>query len=238
MNKETFISNLKELNIILSEEELYKFEKYKEFLQEYNQKFNLTSIINDDEIYLKHFYDSLCLFKVPEINTSTTLLDIGTGAGFPGIPLGIINQKQKITLVESNGKKCSFLNLVKEELSLSNIEIINSRAEDYVRTNRNKFYIATSRAVAHLSILAELEIPALKVNGLFLPLKSNIDEELEETKEKLKDLNASIEEIIEYTLPIENSKRTILKIRKINETDTKYPREYNKIKKSLETNRK
>lgn len=238
MNKETFISKLKELNIILSEKDLNKFEKFKELLQEYNKKFNLTSIINDEEIYLKHFYDSLYLFKIPEINTSTTILDIGTGAGFPGIPLGIINPKLKITLVESNGKKCNFLNLVKKELNLSNIEVINSRAEDFVKTNRNKFDIATSRAVAHLSILAELEIPSLKVNGLFLPLKSNIDEEIEETKNKLKDLNSNIEEIIEYTLPIEDSKRTILKIRKIKETDTKYPREYNKIKKSLETNRK
>lgn len=235
MNKETFKASLKRLNIILSEEELTKFEIFMRLLQEYNQKFNLTSITSDEEIFLKHFYDSLCLMKLPELQSATTLLDIGTGAGFPGIPLGIINPSLKITLVESNGKKCDFLNIVKQKLKLDNIEIINKRAEDYVRTNRSKFDIVTSRAVAHLSILAELEIPALKINGYFLPLKSSIEKEIEETSEKLKILNSSIEEIVEYTLPIENSKRTILKIKKNKETDLLYPREYNKIKKSLET---
>lgn len=235
MNKEVFIESLKDLSISLTKTQIDKFETYMRLLQEYNQKFNLTSIIKDEEIFLKHFYDSLCLMKLPELQKASNLLDVGTGAGFPGIPLGIVNPNLSITLVESNGKKCDFLNLVKQELGLSNIEIINRRAEDYTRENRNTFDIATSRAVAHLSILAELEIPALKINGLFAPLKSNIEEELEETKTKIKDLNSNIEEIIEYKLPIENSKRTILKIRKNKETDLKYPRDYSKIKKSLKT---
>lgn len=233
MNKEEFINHLKELNIILTNEQKEKFEKYKNLLQEYNKKFNLTSITSDDDIYLKHFYDSLYLMTIPELKNSSNLLDIGTGAGFPGIPLAIVNPKLKVTLVESNGKKCGFLNIIKEKLNLTNIEIINSRAEDYTRSNRNKFDIVTSRAVSHLNIISELEIPALKINGYFIPLKSSYEEELEESQTKLKLLNSKLEEIIEYTLPIENSKRTMLKIKKLKETNKEFPREYNKILKEI-----
>lgn len=233
MNKEFFTKELKELNIILNKEQLEKFETYKELLKEYNKKFNLTSIINDENIYLKHFYDSLFLMKCPELNQASSLLDIGTGAGFPGIPLAIVNNSLKITLVESNTKKCGFLSIVKEKLNLENIEIINERAEEFTKKNREKYDIVTSRAVAHLSILSELEIPSLKINGYFLPLKSNINDELKETENKIRLLDCIIEDIIEYTLPIENSKRTILKIKKIKETNKTYPREYNKILKEV-----
>lgn len=233
MNKETFISELKKIKINISEEELKLFETYKNLLQEYNKKFNLTSILDDESIYLKHFYDSLYLMSIIPLNNYSTLLDIGTGAGFPGIPLAILNPNLKITLVESNTKKCGFLNIVKQKLDLNNIEIINIRAEEYAKANRNKFDIATSRAVSHLSIIAELEIPALKIGGYFLPLKSKIDEELEESNSKLNELSSSLEEIIYYELPIEKSKRSILKIRKTSETNKIYPREYNKILKSI-----
>jgi len=233
MNKEEFINSLKELNIILNNEQINSFETYKELLQEYNKKFNLTSITKDEDIYLKHFYDSLCIMKIKEIENSTNLLDIGTGAGFPGIPLAIINPNLKITLVESNGKKCGFLELVKEKLKLNNIEIINSRAEEYSKINREKFDTVTSRAVSHLSIITELEVPALKVNGYFIPLKANYEQELEESKNKMNLLGLTLENIIEYTLPKENSKRTILKIKKTKETSKYYPREYNKILKEI-----
>ena len=161
MNKETFTNELKKININITEKQIKHFETYKNLLQEYNQKFNLTSITEEEAIYLKHFYDSLCITKA---------IDIGTGAGFPGIPIAIIFNNIKITLVESNAKKCGFLNIIREKLNLNNVEIINERAEDYTKNNREKFDIVTSRAVAHLSILAELEIPALKTNGYFLPL--------------------------------------------------------------------
>ena len=233
MNKEEFINSLKELNIILNNEQINSFETYKELLQEYNKKFNLTSITKDEDIYLKHFYDSLCIMKIKEIENSTNLLDIGTGAGFPGIPLAITNPNLKITLVESNGKKCGFLELVKEKLKLNNIEIINSRAEEYSKINREKFDTVTSRAVSHLSIITELEVPALKVNGYFIPLKANYEQELEESKNKMNLLGLTLENIIEYTLPKENSKRTILKIKKTKETSENYPREYNKILKEI-----
>ena len=233
MNVNEFISYLQELNITLTEYTLNKFKVYSDLLKEYNKKFNLTSITEDKDIYLKHFYDSLCLFKVKELFNNLTLLDIGTGAGFPGIPIAIVNPNIEVTLLEANAKKCGFLKIVKDKLNLKNVEIINIRAEDYTQKTREKFDIVTSRAVAHLQVLAELETPALKVNGYFLPLKSHITEELTTSKQVLNNLNLKLEEVIDYTLPIENSSRTILKIRKTSKTKDIYPRSYNKILKDL-----
>ena len=237
MNKEEFIKELKNINIEISEEELNKFDKYKELLKEYNEKFNLTAIIKDEDIYLKHFYDSLCLLKVPELHNTNNILDIGTGAGFPGIPLAIMLPKNNITLVESNEKKCMFLKVVCDELDLKNVSIVNDRAENYAKTHRESFDIATSRAVSALKVLLELEIPTLKINGYFLPLKSHIEDEISDSKEILNELNCTIEEVISYARPIENSERTILKIKKNKETNIKYPREYNKIIKDLKKNK-
>lgn len=128
MNVNEFTKYLKELNIDISEENLRKFQVYSNLLKEYNKKFNLTSITEDKEIYLKHFYDSLCLFKVKKLFDNLTLLDIGTGAGFPGIPIAIVNPNIEVTLLESNAKKCGFLKIVKDALNLKNIKIINARA--------------------------------------------------------------------------------------------------------------
>lgn len=233
MSEESFIKELDKLNIKIGKKELDLFNIYKELLKEYNKKFNLTSIIEDNDIYLKHFFDSLYLLTIDEVRNSTSILDIGTGAGFPGIPLAIMLPSTKITLIESNNKKCGFLNIVKSSLNLDNVEIICTRAENYTKINREKFDIATSRAVANLSILLELEIPSLKVNGYFLPLKSNIFDELKDSNQIINDLNCKVEKIINYNLPIENSKRTILKIKKEKITSNKYPREYNKILKSI-----
>lgn len=233
MNVNEFTKYLKELNIDISEENLRKFQVYSNLLKEYNKKFNLTSITEDKEIYLKHFYDSLCLFKVKKLFDNLTLLDVGTGAGFPGIPIAIVNPNIEVTLLESNAKKCGFLKIVKDALNLKNIKIINARAEDYTQKTREKFDIVTSRAVAHLQVLAELETPALKVNGYFLPLKSHINEELQETNALLKTLNCVIINKIEYTLPIENSVRTILVIQKKKETPLDFPRDYSKIIKNI-----
>ena len=209
MNKESFKNYLKELNIELYELTFNKFEKYKELLQEYNKKFNLTSIIEDEEIYLKHFFDSLCILKTNKIKENMKLLDIGTGAGFPGIPIAIIMPSLQITLVEANNKKCEFLKVVKENLELNNIKIVNSRAEDYVKTQRETFDIATSRAVSNIRVLLELEIPALKVNGYFIPLKGELKEELNNSNDLITKLNSKIENIIEYVLPNNIGKRTI-----------------------------
>lgn len=224
MNVNEFTKYLKELNIDISEENLRKFQVYSNLLKEYNKKFNLTSITEDKEIYLKHFYDSLCLFKVKKLFDNLTLLDVGTGAGFPGIPIAIVNPNIEVTLLESNAKKCGFLKIVKDALNLKNIKIINARAEDYTLKTREKFDIVTSRAVAHLQVLAELETPALK---------SHITEELENSNKTLNNLNLKLEEVINYTLPIESSSRTILKIKKQHKTPDIYPRNYNKILKDL-----
>lgn len=238
MNKDEFIKETNLLGINLTDEELAKFEEYKELLKEYNKKFNLTSIINDNEIYLKHFYDSLCITKAKELLNASSLLDIGTGAGFPGIPVAIVNKDIKITLVESNKKKCEFLKVVKDSLNLQNVEIINARAEDFAKTNREKFEVATSRAVANLSILLELEFPALSVGGVLIALKSNVQEELENSKSILKELNGTIKNTIEYTLPYEESKRTLLIIQKQLPTNSKYPRQYSQIIKSQKSMKK
>lgn len=238
MNKDEFIKETNLLGINLTDEELAKFEKYKELLKEYNKKFNLTSITNDNEIYLKHFYDSLCITKAKELLNASSLLDIGTGAGFPGIPVAIVNKDIKITLVESNKKKCEFLKVVKDSLNLQNVEIINARAEDFAKTNREKFEVATSRAVANLSILLELEFPALSVGGVLIALKSNVQEELENSKSILKELNGTIKNTIEYTLPYEESKRTLLIIQKQLPTNSKYPRQYSQIIKSQKSMKK
>ncbi len=238
MNKDEFIKETNLLGINLTDEELAKFEEYKELLKEYNKKFNLTSITNDNEIYLKHFYDSLCITKAKELLNASSLLDIGTGAGFPGIPVAIVNQDIKITLVESNKKKCEFLKVVKDSLNLQNVEIINARAEDFAKTNREKFEVATSRAVANLSILLELEFPALSVGGVLIALKSNVQEELENSKSILKELNGTIKNTIEYTLPYEESKRTLLIIQKQLPTNSKYPRQYSQIIKSQKSMKK
>lgn len=238
MNKDEFIKETNLLGINLTDEELAKFEEYKELLKEYNKKFNLTSITNDNEIYLKHFYDSLCITKAKELLNASSLLDIGTGAGFPGIPVAIVNKDIKITLVESNKKKCEFLKVVKDSLNLQNVEIINARAEDFAKTNREKFEVATSRAVANLSILLELEFPALSVGGVLLALKSNVQEELENSKSILKELNGTIKNTIEYTLPYEKSKRTLLIIQKQLPTNSKYPRQYSQIIKSQKSMKK
>lgn len=229
MNNEEFLNSLKLLGIEVTNKELSKFEKYKDLLKEYNQKFNLTTIIKDNDIYLKHFYDSLYLMTIKEFKNSSSILDIGVGAGFPSIPLAILNEDKDLTLIESSQKKCNFINIVKEKLSLSNITIINKRAEDFTRLNREKFDLATSRAVSHLKNLSELEIPALKTNGYFIPMKAEYEKELEESKEILSKLKSKIINKYEYFLPIENSKRSILVIQKLEKTNTLYPREYSKI---------
>ena len=230
MNKEEFIKSIKELNLEVNDEILSRLDKYYKLLNEWNDKFNLTTILEEDSVYLKHFYDSICIVKTNLIkNENIKLCDFGTGAGFPGIVIKIFFPNINITLIESNNKKCTFLNEIIKELNLNNIEVINDRMELYSKDNRELFDIVTCRAVSHLRIISELAIPLLKVNGYFLPLKSSIDEELIESKDILNKLNSKIEKIVSYELPVENSKRNILIIKKLKETNIIYPREYKKI---------
>ena len=193
-------------------------------LQTWNRKFNLTAITNTKDIFLKHFYDSITIVKTELITTEKpiSLADIGTGAGFPGIVIAIFFKNINVTLIESNEKKCKFLNEVKEQLQLENITIVNERAEILSKKEREKYDILTSRAVANLKVLCEIAIPLLKVNGYFLPLKSNINEELENTEKLFQKLFIKLEKIISFKLPIEQSLRNILIIKKTKETENLY----------------
>ncbi len=227
MNKELFCEKLKKINIYLTQEQIEKLEIYKNILIEYNSHTNLTAIKNEEGIYLKHFYDSLTIQKY--ISGKNKILDIGTGAGFPGMVLAIINPDCQFTLLDSNNKKIKFLQYLNSLLNIKNVEFINMRAEDYVKNNLEQFDIVTSRAVADLRILLELSIPALKLNGLFIPLKSSIEDEYNKSLTTLHILGGELISREELTLPIENSKRTILVIKHIKKTDLIYPRSYDKI---------
>ena len=208
MNKEEFINYTKEIGVNLKEEQLEQLEIYKNFLIKYNTHTNLTAIKEEKGIYLKHFYDSLTLHKY--IKDKKKLLDIGSGAGFPGMVLAITNPEKQFLLLDSNHKKIKFLNELKEKIKITNVECVHERAENFVKKHKEEFDVVTSRAVAELRILTELSLPALKIGGYFLPMKSNIEEELEHAKETIEVLKGKIKETISFELPIEKSKRTIL----------------------------
>ena len=232
MNKEEFISELKKINIKISQEQLEQLEKYYELLIEYNNKINLTRIIEKEEVYLKHFYDSLTLIKAIDLTKNLKICDIGTGAGFPGLVLKIVFPNLDITLVDALQKRINFLNQVIKELELTNIKAIHDRAENFTRNNREKFDLITCRAVSKLNVISELCIPGVKINGYFIPMKANIEEEIENTEYLIK-LGAKLENIISFKLPKEESIRNLLIIKKIDKTCDKYPRKYDKIKMNI-----
>lgn len=230
MNIELFIEETKKLGINLTEKELDQLEKYYNLLITWNEKINLTRIIEKKDVYLKHFYDSLTLIKVIDLTKDLSLCDVGTGAGFPGIVLKICFPNLKITLVDSLQKRINFLNEVINELNLKNIEAIHDRAEDYAKKHREEYDIVTSRAVANLRVLSELTIPMVKVDGYFAPMKANIEEEIIEAKDIIHKLNGKLEKKETFNLPIEDSLRNILLIKKVNKTNPIYPRRMDKIK--------
>jgi len=229
MKKNEFITECEKLGIEISEDHIQKFITYKNLLIEWNSKFNLTSIVKEDEIYLKHFYDSLCLVKATKLNDNIKFCDFGTGAGFPGIVLAILFNNIYVDLIESNGKKVKFLNIVKETLNLKNVKIIQDRIESYAKENRELYDVVTCRAVSNLGIISELAVSIIKINGLFVPLKSNIDDEISRYIKEICKLGYKLEKVVEYNLPVENARRTIPILRKIKQTELKYPRNYNLI---------
>lgn len=230
MNKEEFIKSLQELNIEATAEQLKKLEEYYNILVEENKKYNLTAITEKEQVYLKHFYDSLTLTKIIKLSNQS-LCDIGTGAGFPGIVLKIMFPNLKVTLIESNGKKCNFLNMIKEKLNLDNLNIINERAEIYSKNNREIYDIVTSRAVAPLKHLLEYSVPSVKLNGYYVAMKSNIENEIQNIDNYYKKLDITLENKIIFSLPKENSLRTLLLYKKNTNTSNIYPRKYVDIKK-------
>lgn len=231
MNLETFIEEVNKLGINLTEEQLSNLEKYYNLLIEWNNKINLTRITEKDEVYLKHFYDSITLIKAIDLTKNISLCDIGTGAGFPGIVLKIVFPNLKITLVDSLNKRINFLNEVINQLNLKEIEAIHERAEDYAKEHREEFDLVTSRAVANLKVLSELCIPLAKVEGYFIPMKANIEEELDDSLDIISKLGAKVERVETFNLPIENSIRNLVIISKQSKTNPMYPRRFDKIKK-------
>lgn len=230
MNKEQFIDELKKINITVTDHMLEQLEKYDEVLRAENKKYNLTAIKNKEDVYLKHFYDSLTLSKIIKLENQS-LCDIGTGAGFPGMVLKIIYPNLKVTLVDATEKKCKFLQLVIQKLGLKDIEVIHARAEIYSKTVREKYDIVTSRAVAPLKHLLEYSIPLVKVEGNYIAMKSDIQKEIENIDIYYKKLKIEEEKILTFTLPYEESTRTLIRYKKIDKTDLKYPRKYTDIKK-------
>ena len=229
MNKELFIKELEKLNIKLNLTQLKQLDAYYQLLVTENKKYNLTSITEEEQVYLKHFYDSITLAKIISLDNQE-LCDIGTGAGFPGLVLKIVFPNLKVTLVDATKKKCNFLELVISRLGLKNIEVLNERAEEYSKKVREKYDIVTSRAVAPLKHLLEYSIPLVKVNGNYIAMKSNIQEEIIGIENYEQKLKIKEEQKIIFQLPIENSTRTLVKYKKIEVTNQKYPRRYNEIK--------
>lgn len=234
MNREEFIEETKKLGINITEEIMNKFDIYINFLIEYNEHTNLTAIKDYESILLKHFFDSLMLEHYFDFKNTKRILDIGTGAGFPGMILAIMHPGIEVTLLDSNNKKLKFLELLAEKTNVKNIKIVHERAEDYVNRERQKFDVVTSRAVSDLEILSELSIPFLKIGGYFIPLKGKIDDELNRSKEIIKNLGGNIKNIFNYELIKENSTRNIILIEKISDTPNKYPRNYSQIKRIVE----
>lgn len=228
MNKETFIIEVKKLGLSLEEYTLNKLDKYYQILKEENQKYNLTRIINEEEVYLKHFYDSLTIIKIVDL-TNQSICDLGSGAGFPGLVLAICYPNASITLIEANTKKCNFLNLVKEKLNLTNVTILNTRTEEYSKINREKYDIVTARAVAPLKHLLEYGIPLVKINGHFIAMKANTEKEEINITNYYNKLDIKESTRVVFNLPFEDSIRTIIKYQKLKETNTKYPRRYSEI---------
>lgn len=227
MKPETFYTLLAEQNIVLTDRQKAQFERYFELLVEWNQKINLTAITEKEEVYLKHFYDSIAPILQGLIeNQEIKLLDIGAGAGFPSLPMKILYPQLDVTIIDSLNKRINFLQFLAEELDLEGVHFYHGRAEDFAQDKhfRAQFDIVTARAVARMQVLSELTIPYLKVGGKLLALKaSNAPEELTEAKNALNLLFSKVEDNISYTLP-NGDPRYITIVEKKKETPNKYPR--------------
>ena len=206
MNKEQFIKELAKINVYPTESQLQQLTKYYQLLIEWNQKINLTRITVEEEVYLKHFYDSLTIVKAIDLKECKTLCDVGTGAGFPGIVLKIIFPHLKVVLIDSLLKRVKYLKEIIKELNLTNIEAIHIRGEEY----KGKFDVVTSRAVANIEKLVDYTMHLVDKDGVFVAMKGNIEEELNEDVKKKLNKKYEIIKIEEFLLPIEESKRSLI----------------------------
>lgn len=222
-NKITDLS--KKINIDLTEKQIYNFYDYMNLLLEWNEKVNLTAITEMDDIILKHFIDSITILKY--LKEDDRIIDVGTGAGFPGIPIAIINSSFNITLLDSLNKRIMFLDEVCKKLELKNVKTIHSRAEDFGqdKNKREKYDIAVSRAVANLATLTEYLLPLIKVGGTCICMKGpDAEKEIEDAKFAIKELGGKIEKVEKFMLPDSDMERNIVLIKKMKETPKKYPR--------------
>lgn len=232
MFKEVLLEVAKESQIELDATAVEKLNRYYELLVEWNQKMNLTALTEPYDVALKHFCDSILLLKFADIKEGSSLIDVGTGAGFPSVPIKIVRPDIRLCLLDSLNKRLVFLNEVVNELSLADVKIVHSRAEDGARKPelREKFDYATSRAVAQLNTLSEYCLPYVKKGGAFLSMKGKYsEEEIANSKKAIKLLGGKIEKVDTYNL-IDSSERTIINVRKIDKTDKLYPRTSAKIK--------
>ena len=229
MNIEEFINETKKLGIDVTGEQLEKLEIYCNFLLEYNTHTNLTAIKNREEVYLKHFYDSLTLVKSIDLTSIENLLDIGTGAGFPGMVLKIFFPNLEIYLVDSNNKKTKFLNKLKNKLNVDKVEVINNRIENITSRFINSIDVVTARAVTNLPVLVELALPLVKVDKYFIAMKGNAQDELENSEYAITYLGGKIEDVKEFDLPHDAGKRTLISIKKIKKSELNKLRPYEKI---------
>lgn len=225
--KELLINGAKQLDIQLSEAQVEQFMKYKVLLQEWNEKMNLTAITEDREVITKHFLDCMTINKALNMSEQKTVIDIGTGAGFPGLVIKIAFPHLKVTLVDALKKRLTFLETVINELGLTDIECVHSRAEDLGKNKqyREGFDICASRAVANLAVLSEYTLPFVKVDGYLIALKGQkLDEELEQGQKAIKILGGQLEEVVHTGVPFTDLNHKIAKIKKVKPTATKYPR--------------
>lgn len=224
-----------DVGLQLSKGQYEKFIDYMKLLQEWNEKINLTAIIDDEEIIKKHFIDSIKAFKRDEFKIASSLIDVGTGAGFPGLPIAIMRADLNVTLLDSLNKRVSFLNTVINRIGASNVTTIHSRAEDGAKDIklRENFDIATSRAVANMSVLSELCLPYVKVGGSFIALKGpSVDQEIIESTNAIKILGGKILEVCEINIEDTELKHNLVVVKKIDRSPKGYPRRAGLISKN------
>ena len=232
MFKDILLKQAQLSDIVLTDEQVEKLTRYYELLIEWNEKMNLTALKEPEDVALKHFCDSILLLKYAEIPEGSSLIDVGTGAGFPSVPVKIVRPDIKLCLLDSLNKRLTFLTEVVNELNLADVKIVHSRAEDGAKKAelREKFDFATSRAVAQLNVLSEYCLPYVKVGGAFIAMKGKYsEEEISNAKSAIKLLGGKTVKVDTYNLA-DTSERTIININKLSSTDKKYPRTSAKIK--------